>query len=43
MGTDLSLDESTWSSAILEAVKEKEVGIIPYKLELDYSYWTYRT
>jgi hypothetical protein len=25
-----------------QAVEEKEIGVIPFDLKLDYSYWTYR-
>ncbi|KAG9231609.1 guanine-N(1)--methyltransferas-like protein [Amylocarpus encephaloides] len=34
-------DSSTWSSALQEAVKQEDVGVIPYGLQLDYDYWTY--
>lgn len=36
-------DPTTWSSTLHEAVKGQELGIIPFDLELDYDYWTYRT
>lgn len=35
-------DPTTWSADLQQAVKEDDIGIIPYDLTLDYNYWTYR-
>ena len=40
-GTD-SIDESTWSPTISDLVKSQDISIVPFDLELDYSYWQYR-
>lgn len=37
------LDASTWSSSLREAVATEELGVIPFDLQIDYEYWTYRT
>ncbi|KAJ5038854.1 uncharacterized protein L3040_006533 [Drepanopeziza brunnea f. sp. 'multigermtubi'] len=34
-------DPTTWSAVLQEAVEKDDIGIIPYNLKLDYSYWTY--
>ncbi|KAI9048130.1 hypothetical protein LZ554_007925 [Drepanopeziza brunnea f. sp. 'monogermtubi'] len=34
-------DPTTWSAVLQEAVEKDDIGIIPYDLKLDYSYWTY--
>ena len=31
----------TWGPVIQDAVKEEELGIIPYELKIDYDYWSY--
>lgn len=35
-------DTSTWGSTILHEVEQQKIGIIPYSLDLMYSYWSYR-
>lgn len=35
------VDPTTWSPILQEAVKERELGIISYSLNLDYDYWEY--
>lgn len=32
----------SWSDVLRQAVEQKEVGVIPYQLTLDYDYWTAR-
>ncbi|KAJ4421613.1 tRNA(m(1)G37)methyltransferase [Gnomoniopsis sp. IMI 355080] len=32
----------SWGPVISELVRQDDVGIVPYKLELGYDYWTYR-
>ncbi|KAF3769071.1 hypothetical protein M406DRAFT_249769 [Cryphonectria parasitica EP155] len=32
----------TWGPVVSELVRQEEVGIVPYELQLDYDYWTYR-
>lgn len=32
----------TWGPVVSELVSRDEVGIVPYELQLDYEYWTYR-
>lgn len=32
----------TWGPVISELVKQEDVGIIPYELQLGYDYWSYR-
>lgn len=32
----------SWGPVISELVRQEDVGIVPYKLELGYDYWTYR-
>ncbi|EPE09428.1 trna (guanine-n -)-methyltransferase [Ophiostoma piceae UAMH 11346] len=32
----------SWSDVLKQAVEKKELGVIPYKLTLDYDYWTSR-
>lgn len=32
----------TWGPLVSELVKQEDIGIVPYKLELGYDYWTYR-
>lgn len=34
-------DPATWSPILQQAVSAKEVGVIPFQLELDYDHWTY--
>lgn len=34
--------QETWGTVVSELVKQEDVGIVPYKLELGYGYWTYR-
>jgi tRNA (guanine37-N1)-methyltransferase len=34
-------DSSTWSAALQKLVSSETVGLIPYTLHLDYSYWSY--
>ena len=36
-------DESTWSPTMSELVKNRDISIVSYDLELDYNYWDYRT
>lgn len=31
-----------WGPTLKEAVQKEELKIIPYKLKLDYDYWSYR-
>ncbi|KAI1431461.1 Met-10+ like-protein-domain-containing protein [Xylaria sp. CBS 124048] len=31
----------TWSSLLRDGVEKQELGILPYELSLDYTYWTY--
>ncbi|KAF2400490.1 hypothetical protein EJ06DRAFT_582318 [Trichodelitschia bisporula] len=35
-------DSSTWGKTVTELVESQRVGVIPYDLELDYDYWSYR-
>lgn len=32
----------SWGPVITELVSRDEVGVVPYELQLDYEYWTYR-
>lgn len=32
----------TWGPVVSELVSREEVGVVPYDLQLDYEYWTYR-
>ncbi|CAN8098881.1 unnamed protein product [Discula destructiva] len=32
----------TWGPVLSELVKQDEVGVVPYELQLGYDYWTYR-
>jgi hypothetical protein len=41
--TESYIDPKTWSPILQQAVKAQELGVIPFNLELDYDYWTYRT
>jgi len=38
----ISSDTSTWSPRLSELVKASQVVVVPYDLEIDYGYWTYR-
>ncbi|KAK5167861.1 hypothetical protein LTR04_007151 [Oleoguttula sp. CCFEE 6159] len=35
--------EAIGVAKLRDSVKAEEVGVVPYELELDYKYWTYRT
>ena len=35
-------DASTWGPKLSELVKESQVILVPYDLNLDYDYWNYR-
>lgn len=37
-----TIDPTTWSTILKEAVAAQEVEVVPFGLQLDYSYWTYR-
>ena len=39
---DCLIESETWSSKLLELVKTQQVALVPYEVELDYDYWTYR-
>ncbi len=41
-GTDVSIDELTWTPKIKELLEAKEIGLRPYEMELGYDFWTYR-
>jgi hypothetical protein len=32
----------TWGPVLREGVDKKELTVVPYELQLDYDYWTYR-
>ncbi|PSR92092.1 Met-10+ like-protein-domain-containing protein [Coniella lustricola] len=34
--------QETWGPVVSELVKQDEVSIVPYQLQLDYDYWSYR-
>ena len=36
-------DRTPWSGVLHELVQAEEVTVIPFALQLDYDYWTYRT
>lgn len=42
MSSHQNLDTSTWSPKLSELVKSSQVVIMPFDLEIDYDYWTYR-
>lgn len=35
------IDSSTWTPSIQELVAAQRIGVIPYRLEVDYEYWSY--
>ncbi len=38
-----NVEPETWGPVLKEGVEKQELGVVPYKLELDYNHWSYRT
>jgi tRNA (guanine37-N1)-methyltransferase len=39
--SNFATEKSTWPSILSELVEAKEIGIVPYNLDIDYKYWKY--
>jgi hypothetical protein len=36
------LAPATWGTVLEQAVQKEELSVMPYELQLDYDYWSYR-
>jgi hypothetical protein len=32
----------TWGPVLKDGIRKQDLGVVPYELQLDYDYWSYR-